>query len=141
KTAERVKIGDIADPQLVRGRRTEIAIDQINQPFPGLRVWQRRAHVRTRVHALPPRRARQPPHPALRGPQAILLQLPQDPLDAAPVLLLLIDLPDLLRQLRVADRMRRRPAIPPRVIPGPATTERVIQGTGTLCEIYPVQRH
>jgi hypothetical protein len=36
------------------------------------------------------------------------------------VLLLLIDLPDLLRQLRVADRMRRRPAIPPRVISSPA---------------------
>jgi hypothetical protein len=75
------------------------------------------------VHALHARRARQPPHPALRGHQAILLQLPQDPLDAAPVLLLLIDLPDLLRQFRVTDRMRRRPAVPPRVISGPAHTE------------------
>ena len=48
---------------------------------------------------------------------------PALPLDAAPVLLLLIDLPDLLRQLRIADRMSRRPAIPPCVISSPAHTE------------------
>ena len=79
------KISSSAIDLLREPRWTIVTPDQVDQPFPGLRVTQRRAHIRPRVHALHARRAGQPPHPALRGPPAAFLQLPQDPLDAVPV--------------------------------------------------------
>ena len=114
ETRIRPDIGDIADPQLVRLRGGELAVHQIDQAADCLAVLHGRPRRRPGMHALQARGPRQAAHPPLGGDVPLLLQVPQDPLDAGPVLMpFLMQVPDPRGQLSVLLIMRRdRPLLP-----------------------------
>ena len=114
ETRIRPDIGDIADPQLVRLRGGELAVHQIDQAADCLAVLHGRPRRRPGMHALQARGPRQAAHPPLGGDVPLLLQVPQDPLDAGPVLMpFLMQVPDPRGQLNVLLIMRRdRPLLP-----------------------------
>ena len=114
ETRIRPDIRNIADPQLVRLRRGELAVHQIDQAADCPAVLHGRPRRRPGMHALQARRPRQAAHPPPGGDVPFLLQVPQDPLDAGPVLMpFLMQVPDPRGQLNVLLIMRRdRPLLP-----------------------------
>src|SRR5271169_5632431 len=114
ETRIRPDIGDIADPQLVRLRGGELAVHQIDQAADCLAVLHGRPRRRPGMHALQARGPGQAARPPPGGDVPLLLQVPQDPLDAGPVLMpFLMQVPDPRGQLSVLLIMRRdRPLLP-----------------------------
>ena len=88
ETRIRPDIRDIADPQLVRLRGGELAVHQVDQAADRPAVLHGRPRRRPRMHALQARGPRQAAHPPLGGDMPLLLQVPQDPLDAGRFLCL-----------------------------------------------------
>src|SRR5271165_3378651 len=114
ETRIRPDIGNIADPQLVRLRGGELAVHQVDQAADCLAVLHGRPRRRPGMHALQARGPGQAAHPPPGGDVPLLLQVPQDPLDAGPVLMpFLMQVPDPRGQLSVLLIMRRdRPLLP-----------------------------
>src|SRR5438309_1388479 len=119
-------VGDVRDPQLIRARAGELAVDEIRRR-PGRLVAHRRAERLPPAHALQPGAPHQPGHPLTANVEAAGGELGMNPGDAVGPARLAMDRLDLRGEFHIGPGAGRQRPLAPGEVPAGGDTQHAAQ--------------